>query len=167
MGRPSGKPPKPEVLERETQVVALRRQGMTWDAIAKAVGYADATGAHAAYERASVRVVKEDINAIRQIEMERLDMLQASYWQQAMTGDIPAGQQVLKIMDRRAKLLGLDMPVKQQLEVISYDANNIDNEVARLIGLLEASPTETYELDSGTYGEVGEAPSEAEPITAE
>lgn len=160
MARPKGTAPKPEVLEREVQVVALRREGMTWDAIANAVGYSDPSGAHSAYMRASARIVKEDIDAIRDMETERLDMLQAAYWRQAMMGDVPAGMQVLRIMERRAKLLGIDQPIRQQVEVISYDADSIDSEVARLVKLLE-----NHEPDSGTNGEVEETPSESEPTT--
>ncbi len=176
MARPKGQAPKPEVLEKEAQVVALRREGMTWDTIAQAVGYADPSGAHAAYMRASARIVKEDIDAIRDMETERLDMLQGAYWRQAMMGDVPAGMQVLRIMERRAKLLGIDQPIRQQVEVISYDADGIDSEVARLVKLLESAEQPTIdeptidepdnEPDSGENGQVEETPSEAKPTTA-
>lgn len=149
MGRPTGQAPKPEVLAKEQQVVELRRQGYTWDKIAQTVGYKDPTGAHAAYQRASARIVAEDVKAIRDIEAERLDLLQTAVWYQALGGDIPAGMQVLRIMERRAKLLGLDQPVKIQAEVITYDADSIDAEVKRLIDI----------LDSGKNGEVGTSPS--------
>lgn len=170
MARPKGQAPKPEVLQKEAQVVALRREGMTWDTIAQAVGYADPSGAHAAYMRASARIVKEDIDAIRDMETERLDMLQGAYWRQAMTGDVPAGMQVLRIMERRAKLLGIDQPIRQQVEVITYDADGIDSEVARLVRLLEsAEPTTSNEpnneSDSGEDGQMAETPSESEPTT--
>lgn len=150
MARPKGQAPKPEVLQKETQVVALRREGRTWDQIAQIVGYKDPSGAHSAYMRASARVVAEDVEAIRQIETERLDMLQSAYWTQAMSGDVPSGLQVLRIMERRSKLLGLDQPVRQQVEVTTYDPANIDAEVAKLVAL----------LDSGKTGEVGTAPSQ-------
>ena len=164
MARPIGKAPTPEVLDKEAQVVALRREGRSWDTIAQAVGYADPSGAHAAYMRASARIVKEDIDAIRDMETERLDMLQGAYWRQAMMGDVPAGMQVLRIMERRAKLLGIDQPIRQQVEVISYDADGIDSEVARLVKLLE-SAEQNPEPNSGQDGEVEETPSKAEPTT--
>jgi hypothetical protein len=172
MARPKGQAPKPEVLDKEAQVVALRREGMTWDTIAQAVGYKDPSGAHAAYMRASARIVKEDVDAIRDMETERLDMLQGAYWRQAMMGDVPAGMQVLRIMERRAKLLGIDQPIRQQVEVISYDADGIDSEVARLVRLLDNAESKQgtvdqsdNEPDSGENGEVAETPSEAEPTT--
>jgi hypothetical protein len=81
-----------------------------------------------------------------------------------MMGDVPAGMQVLRIMERRAKLLGIDQPIRQQVEVISYDADGIDSEVARLVRLLE-SAEQNPEPNSGENGEVEETPSEAEPTT--
>jgi hypothetical protein len=89
-----------------------------------------------------------------------------------MMGDVPAGMQVLRIMERRAKLLGIDQPIRQQVEVISYDADGIDSEVARLVKLLDNAESEQgtvdqsdNEPDSGKNGEVAETPSEAEPTT--
>ena len=42
-----------------------------------------------------------------------------------MKGDFQAGTLVLRIMDRRAKLLGLDMPLKQ--EVVVTNATDDDS----------------------------------------
>ncbi len=45
---------------------------------------------------------------LRQLELLRLDQLQAAHYKAAMGGDAAAIARVLSIMDRRAKLLGLD-----------------------------------------------------------
>lgn len=51
----------------------------------------------------------EDAQAVRQIELERLDALLSSLWTKAADrGDVGAVDRVLRIMERRAKLLGLD-----------------------------------------------------------
>lgn len=47
------------------------------------------------------------------LEAQRLDALQAKYWKTAMAGDIKDAEFVLKVMDRRAKMLELDKPVDQ------------------------------------------------------
>lgn len=150
------KSPDPLVLEREVQIVKLRRQGHTWDEIAQQLGYADKSGPQKAYLRAAARVVQEDIQDIRALEAERLDNLQNAYWLDAMAGDVPAGTQVLRIMERRAKLLGLDSPIKQQVEVITYDASNISEHLRTIAAGLAYSHTQG-QLDNGT--------SEAEPDT--
>jgi hypothetical protein len=148
--------PKPEVIARETEVVKLRRGGLTWDMIAERVGYRSPSAAHFAYQRASMRVVQEDIEAIRKIETERLDMAQSAIWGKVLTGDNPSIANLLRIMDRRAKLLGLDQPAKQQIEVTTYDGNTIDREVSRLVELLNSSPQSALDTPTG----------ETEPATA-
>lgn len=43
-----------------------------------------------------------------EIESQRLDALQSGYWRVAVDGDIKAAELVLKIIDKRIKLFGLD-----------------------------------------------------------
>ncbi|MER6860724.1 hypothetical protein, partial [Streptomyces pilosus] len=49
-------------------------------------------------------------------EGDRLDALLLAHWGAATSGEDPkAADLVLKIMDRRAKLMGLDMPVRAEV----------------------------------------------------
>jgi len=50
------------------------------------------------------------------LELERLDYLQTSLWQEALKGDERKTDRILKIMERRSKYMGLDAPVKTELE---------------------------------------------------
>lgn len=130
---------KPETLEKERKVLEYRRGGLTFDLIAERLGYASASGAHKAYLSACNRIVYEDVVEVRKSEMDRLDIAQAAIW-----GDLTDTQNVdantrarlvlalIKIMERRARLLGLDMPTKAQVEVSIYDRDTIDDEVKRL-----------------------------------
>jgi len=147
--RPQGRSPKPEVLAKEAEVVKLRRGGLTWDMIAKQVGYSNPSGAYDAYMRASARIVRSDIEDIRRTEEDRLDLAQAAIWGKVMGGDIPAVQALIRIMERRAKLLGLDQPIKQQIEVTTYDGDTIDREVARLAEFLNSSTPSPLGLPAG------------------
>jgi hypothetical protein len=96
------------------------------------------------YERALSRVVREDVDAIRQVETERLDLAQSAIWGKVLQGDNPSIQNLLRIMERRAKLLGLDMPVRQQVEVINYDATSIESELARIYAATLTQPTNSF-----------------------
>ena len=49
---------------------------------------------------------------LRELEVERCDRLQMALWPKARSGDETAARTVLAVMDRRAKLLGLDAPTK-------------------------------------------------------
>ena len=51
---------------------------------------------------------------VRTLELQRLDELMVQPYQAACRGDLRAVDAVLKIMDRRAQLLGLDAPRKQE-----------------------------------------------------
>lgn len=135
----------PAVLEREKKVLELRRGGLTFDLIAERVGYANASGAHKAYQSACRRIVVEDVEAIRNAEIDRLDIAQAAIWADVVNGAdaqtrARAILALMKIMERRARLLGLDMPTKSQVEVNIHDRDSIDAEVARLVALLNSKP---------------------------
>jgi len=133
MARPRGRAPKPQVLDKEHRVVSLRREGLTWDLIAKEVGYASPSGASDAYYRASYRVVQEDLEQIRQLENERLDFLFNAVWKSALEGDHKAVDSCLRIMARRAKLLGLDnRPATKVSFTNETDFSDLDKDVLRI-----------------------------------
>ena len=154
---------KPEVLDKEKAVVSLRREGKTWDEIADLVGYGHKTSAQKAYQRAASRVLAEDVEALRELENERLDKLQNANWDKAMMGDVQAGTLLLRVFESRRKLMGLDQPtnINIKAEVISYDPDSIQAELSRLYN--------TYAIanDSQPQNEVGETPSPTEPDTTE
>jgi hypothetical protein len=147
----------PEQFDRENKVLELRRAGDTWERIASIVGYANASGAQKAYRRVVVRVQRESVDEIRDMELDRLDRLQRAYWTDAIVNhDRRAAELVLKVMDRRAKLLGLDAPNKVQAEVITYDGNfNIDADIERIIRQLDEVDTRGPLPLEGGIGEDG------------
>jgi hypothetical protein len=137
----------PEVVEKERRVLELRRAGYTFDDIAKTVGYASPSGAFYALSRALKRTLQQPANELREMETDRLDRLQAAVWPKALAGDNKAVDTILKIMDRRARLLGLDAPSKMQVETTTYDPGSIDAEVAKLRLILESHSGEPGVLD--------------------
>jgi hypothetical protein len=137
---PKIKAPTPDLVDKERQVIELRRAGATFDDIARAIGFKHPSGAQQAYARALKRVLVEaGAEEVRVMELDRLDRLQRSVWPQALAGDINSVNTVLRIMHRRAQYLGLDAPIKQEVRVDIADASSIDAEVARLIEMLAAN----------------------------
>jgi len=136
------KSPKPEVIDKERQVLELRRAGATYDDIARTVGYADPSGAYTAFRRALKRTLLDaGSEEIREAELDRLDRMQRALWNKVTTGDVNAINTVLRIMHRRAQYLGLDSPIKQEIKVDIADTTSIDAEVARLIEMLATNDT--------------------------
>lgn len=66
--------------------------------------------------------MSETLLEVAELEMARLDTLMAAVWDKAVGGKYEAIDRVLKIMDRRAKLLGLDKTRENsdwKMEIIS------------------------------------------------
>lgn len=137
-----------ELIEKERKVLEMRLLGLSWDAIAANVGYASRGAAWNAYQRALTRTLQEPAAEVRQQELERLNRIMSAHIRNAMNGDVAATNTVLRIMDMRAKLLGLFAPTKLEAEVTSYQGGgDIDREVARLAALLEQSSGGSPVLD--------------------
>jgi len=124
-----------KIRAREAECVRCRRAGMTWDEVAVATGYASASGAQTAYQRAMDRIVHDDVKAERARMTDQLDMLLSAHWTHALKGAVEHTHTVLRVMERRARLLGLDMPVRTELAITVWDAGT--DEGRELIELYE------------------------------
>jgi hypothetical protein len=163
------KAPTPERIDKEREIVELRTEGYVWREIAEQVGMSTA-GVYKAYNRAMTRVIAPSIEEHRELELDRLDILQRTYWQPAVNGNLRAADYVLRVIDKRAKLLGLDAPLKVQAEVVTYDGSDLDREVERVARIIEASTiggiaTITELTDQGEPLGMEEQTGESEPTT--
>lgn len=139
----------PEIAEKERKVLELRLLGLNWDSIAESVGYASRGAAWNAYQRALERTLQEPADEVRQQELERLNRIMTPHLRLALQGDVAATSIVLRIMDTRAKMLGIYAPVKSESksEVSVYTGGaDIDAEVARLAKLLESDSSSSPNL---------------------
>lgn len=110
-------PRRVSAVVRQTLALNLRLQGLKYDEIAKKAGYATASAACLAVQTAMADLPKEAAEEVRQMELTRLDALQNAIWIRAMRGEGYAIDRILDIMGRRHKLLGLDKPVKLDVQV--------------------------------------------------
>lgn len=99
-------------VERAKQALELRKGGASFPEIARALGYSAAPGAYQAVMSALRRTLKEPAEEVRTLEVARLDAMMLALWPQVRQGNQGAIEKALKVMERRAKLLGLDMPTK-------------------------------------------------------
>ena len=106
-----------KALERRKKAVDFRRMGKTYRQIAAVLGISKGS-VHKTVTKALTEL-KADISADAKLlqtqELDRLDHLQFASWTQAMKGDPQAGAQILRVMERRAKILGIDQPDKHAL----------------------------------------------------
>ena len=136
---PKGLPDRPETLLRDARVLELRIAGLTFQEIADAVDFASAGAAHNAYRRAMQRTIQEPADELRKQMGMRLDRMQSQVWARAQTGDEDAIAICLKIEDRRAKLFGLDVPVRREVEVFHVTPEVLDADAERIRLQLEAA----------------------------
>lgn len=116
-GSPLSSPARIAAVERHRRVLELRKAGWTFERIAKEVGYASLNGAHTAFQRALKATIQQPADEVRRLEVERLDALLATLWPD-LTNAVSFVQRnqaidrILGVMDRRARMLGLDAPTK-------------------------------------------------------
>ena len=112
-------PTKVRTALLEERCLSLRPEGLTHREIAARLGIAPSS----AYKR--VRHALDAVNErnaaeaerLRTLELLRLDALQDAIWEKALEGEAKSLSRVLAIMERRAKLLGLDAPAKREAKV--------------------------------------------------
>ncbi len=114
--------------ERRRQAVALRLSGATYESIGETIGVST-PAAFKLVKTALEKLAKDtetDAVPLRELELQRLDRLQFGLWAKAQKGDLNAVDRALKIMERRAKLLGIDAPEKH---IITPDLTDEDHAI--------------------------------------
>ncbi len=96
--------------ERAARAIDLRKSGLGFAAIARQLGYAGPSGAYQAITTALRAVTRAPARELVDLELARLDELLFGLWPDARRGNVAKIDRVLKIMARRAALLGLDAP---------------------------------------------------------
>lgn len=96
-----------EQAERRAQALELRKAGATYEQIGAKLGITN-QAAHRLVSRGLAALGKEAAEDVLALELSRLDGLLMAMWPQARRGNHGAVDRVLRIMERRARLLGLD-----------------------------------------------------------
>lgn len=114
MGLSKTAPNRLSAAERRSESVRLRREGATLDYIAAEL-HCSRT-AVIKHLRTALADLAESTHTEaaewRAMELERLDALHRAIWERALSGDLPTIDRVLRIMERRARMLALDGPHK-------------------------------------------------------
>jgi len=93
--------------ERAKMLLDFRRSGLTWEQAAKRVGISPAH-AYRIAGQAIRDIPAESAAQMRLIETQRIDAIIHANWRNMELGDTYAGTLILKAIERRAKLFGLD-----------------------------------------------------------
>lgn len=93
---------------RAAQALNLRKLGATYETVARECGYTNRGTAYNAVQRELQRTLQEAADDLRTLEAQRLDDLYRAMIPKALKGDGWSVDRCLRIMERRAALLGLD-----------------------------------------------------------
>lgn len=100
---------------KAAKALELRMEGKTFEQIAVETGYNSKQAAYDAVKRSLDAITREPAQELIKLDLERLDVLWQIQYLNAQSGDVQAMAACMKIMERRAKLLGLDAPAKQEV----------------------------------------------------
>ena len=100
-------PKQIRLQRRRAEALKYREKGWTFEKIAKAMS-CSLSQAHAYVSVALRQIPFEAASEVLRLELRRLDLYLAAQHGGAVAGDIAATNTALRIMRRRAKLLGLD-----------------------------------------------------------
>jgi hypothetical protein len=136
------------IADRRSRAIALRKTGATLEAVAAVIAQEfNQPKYDKSFAFKDIDVALKDLNErcshdteeYRRQELEILDDCQFRLQAKVKVGDVQAIAQVVKISERRAKLLGLEAPIQLQVEQI------VDQELRAFIdGLQPLLPRETY-----------------------
>ncbi len=144
--------------ERKITAVSMRKSGATFATIGAALGVSEAQ-AHR-YVTGALRELAEQTSEtaqeLRVLEAERLDALLSGLWVKATAGDTLAVNAALRIMERRARLFGLDtLPQPpESSEPTAITVRFEDPELARIeTGYYDAAPAPTQAEENARHTE--------------
>ena len=127
----SGKLSSRQIVAAKKRAEALeyRLQGYTFEQIAQAIGCTQPR-AWQLVDEALTAIKMEGLETARTLELMRLDAIQARHFGNAVAGDMNASGMVLKVMERRSRLMGLDAPEKK--EVTGKDGGPIQQNITAI-----------------------------------
>lgn len=117
MAESAASAPRIAAAKRRTEALALRLEGKTFKAIGDAMSCSEQR-AHRMVTQELARLNArraEAADEVTRLECERLDALLAAVMPGARQGKVRHIDRVLAIMQRRAKLLGLDKPSRREI----------------------------------------------------
>lgn len=142
---------------RKARCVELALAGYSYDEIAEEVGYANRGTAWRAVQDSLASTTVTLASEYRDMEMARLDALQAAHWPEAVSGSVRSADFVLRVIDRRMKLLGLDQLPREEERprtlIVSAEPDDEEGYVRQLRAISDGSNVATRDTTETVPGE--------------
>ncbi|MGD9749729.1 MAG: hypothetical protein AB7W59_01920 [Acidimicrobiia bacterium] len=155
-----------EGAERDREACRLRARRATYQQISDQLGYGGASNAQRAVRRTLAAIPRDAADELVALELDQLDMMTAAVLEvleanhyvvsqgrliylgddpQPLADDAPvlaAVDRLLKIQERRARLLGLDQPTRSTVTHAAADVDAAVAELARELALRDTPPAQ-------------------------
>lgn len=129
---------KAETAARRAKAVSLALAGMSFEQIATECGYGSRKVAQNAVRTSLSQVQVDNVTELRQHQVAQLDRLLLGVWTNAIKGSPGHVREARKLLDSKARLLGLNAPLQVE------DVTGVDQAITalrlRLSADLEALP---------------------------
>lgn len=108
-------------MDTARKALELRRSGVTYRQIASALNLS-LSGAEKAVKRGLKMIVAEPAEDVLQLELDRLDGAWMGLWPRIQKGEPAAVTAGIRVIERRARLLGLDAPTHLKVDAtLAYE----------------------------------------------
>lgn len=127
-----------EAQAKRAQALELKKSGATNEQIVEAGIYANRGTVSRELKKALADITHDAASDVLKLELTRLDTALMGIWDAVSKGDLFAIDRMLKIMDRRARYLGLDKP---------QEADNVAEVREAMVGFLSAVTLQAKQYD--------------------
>lgn len=146
------------VNDRHRIALEMRVAGVGFKRIAVKLGYSAESGAFHAVKAALKKTSREQPEDLRNVEEDRLNVMLFAIWPEVRSGNLTAISTALKIMERRAKMRGLDEPIRTDNKHSGSGGGSIGvtfsvADVERFNQVLREYQAEVGDEDDGVEGE--------------
>jgi hypothetical protein len=106
-----------EAAQRRIRALDLRLEGKTFRQIGEAMGVSEQRAWRlVTFELRRLNAKRaEQATELTRLQSERIDALLAALWPKALAGESAAVARVLDLLERQARLFGLDQPQKKEI----------------------------------------------------
>lgn len=105
-------------VEKQRQALQARIEGATYAQIAEQVGYAGTSGAEKAVKSALRKTLQEPADELRTLHFWRLEAAWRHLMPELLKGNPIAITAGVRVLERQAKLFGLDAPVRLDVRAL-------------------------------------------------
>lgn len=134
-----------DMQRKRALALDLRAQGMPYLSIARQLKVTEFQAEQWVRLELARSCLFVDAETQLQLDSITLDQLLQAVWPRASRGDVPSVLAALKIMERRARMLGTDAPVKLTHDFSSLTDQQIEERRREIILTLSAEGTENGE----------------------